>query len=145
VVIAPRVVYNNYPPRYAYSGRYLPSRRGVFGSAYLYYGPSFGSYYGGYYNGYYPRRYYADPYVSYGRLYDIGELRLQVSPRHAQVFVDDAYAGTVDDFDGTFQSLKLESGSYTIRLEATGYETMEFDVRITAGQKVTYREDLRRD
>jgi len=148
VVVAPRVVYNNYPYRYAYSGRYLPSRRGVFGAGYLYYGPSFygssfgyGPSFGGYYRGY---RYY-DSYADYGQLYDIGELRLQVSPRHAQVFVDGDYAGTVDDFDGTFQSLKLESGSYAIRLEAEGYETMEFDVRITPRQKVTYREDLRRE
>ena len=68
-----------------------------------------------------------------------------MSPRHAQVFVDGDYAGTVDDFDGSFQSLKLESGSYAIRLDAPGYETMEFDVRITSRQKITYREDLRRE
>ena len=74
---------------------------------------------------------------------DIGELRLQVSPRNAQVFVDGGYAGTVDDYDGTFQSLKLESGSYSIRLQAPGYQTIEFDVRITPTQKITYREDLR--
>jgi hypothetical protein len=113
----------------------------VFGSGYLYYGPSFGGYYGGYYPGY---RYF-EPHVDYRQAYDIGELRLQVSPRHAQVFVDGDYAGTVDDYDGTFQSLKLESGSYSIRLQAPGYETIEFDVRITPTQKITYREDLRRE
>ncbi len=159
VVVAPRVVSNSYPYRYAYSGRYLPSRRGVYGSGYLYYGPrfyygpgfgyfgpSFGVYYGshyGYYGGYFGwPGYYASPVV-YGHAYDIGELRLQVSPRTAQVFVDGGYAGTVDDYDGTFQSLKLESGSYSIRLQAPGYETIEFDVRITPTQKITYREDLR--
>ena len=47
--------------------------------------------------------------------FDIGELRLQVTPRHAQVFVDGYYAGTVDDYDGTFQALKLEAGPYHIR------------------------------
>src|SRR5688572_3981538 len=44
VVVAPRVVYNRYPYRYAYSGGYLPSRPVVYGSGYLYYGPRF--YYG---------------------------------------------------------------------------------------------------
>lgn len=139
----PRIVYRNYP--YRYSGRYLPSRPGVFGYGYLYYGPRLGGYYP------YDRHYYSSPYYSapyYGGYtgygYDIGELRLQVAPRHAKVFVDDGYAGTVDDFDGTFQAIKLESGTYTIRLEADGYETIEFNVRITPGQKVTYREDLRR-
>ena len=152
VVVAPRVVYNGYPYRYAYSGGYLPSRPVVYGSAYLYYGPrfyygpgfgyfgpSFGAYYGNYWGGYYG----GPGYVDYGHAYDIGELRLQVSPRNAQVFVDGGYAGTVDDYDGTFQSLKLESGSYSIRLQAPGYQTIEFNVRITPTQKITYREDLR--
>ena len=146
VVIAPRV-YNNYP--YRYSGRYLPSRRGVYGSGYLYYGPSFGfgprfgGYYGNYYGGYYGYPGYYPSVQDYRHTYDIGELRLQVSPKNAQVFVDGGYAGTVDDYDGTFQSLKLESGSYSIRLQAPGYQTIEFDVRITPTQKITYREDLR--
>ena len=42
VVVAPPVVYNGHPRRYAYSGRYLPSRPIVYGSGYLYYGPGFG-------------------------------------------------------------------------------------------------------
>ena len=153
VVAAPPVVYNAHPRRYVYSGRYLPSRPVVYGSGYLYYGPGFGYfgpgfgvYYGnsyGYYGGYvgWPG-YYSAP-VDYGHTYDTGELRLQVSPRTAKVFVDGGYAGTVDDYDGMFQSLKLESGSYAIRLEAPGYQTIEFDVRITPTQKLTYRETLR--
>jgi len=156
VVVAPRVVHNSYPYRYAYSGAYLPSRRAVYGAGYLYYGPrfyygpgfgyfgpSFGGYYGSYWGGYYGGPGYYPTPVDYGHAYDIGELRLQVSPRNAQVFVDGGYAGTVDDYDGTFQSLKLESGSYSIRLQAPGYQTIEFNVRITPTQKITYREDLR--
>jgi hypothetical protein len=118
VVYSPRVVYRREPYRYAYAGPYLPSRR-VFGLG-IYYGPSFG--------GYYRDPYYYRSRVDYGYRPDYGY-----------------YAGTVDDFDGAFQSLKLESGAYTIRLESPGYEPMEFDVRITPGQKITYREDLRRE
>ena len=102
---------------------------------YVYYGPYLGSAHDPYA---YPER-YIDSLAAYG----IGQLRLQVTPRHARVFVDGDYAGTVDDFDGMFQSLKLESGSYAIRLEAPGYQTIAFDVRITPTQKVTYREILR--
>ena len=152
IVVSPRIVYRS-APRYAYSGRNLPSRRVAVGLS-LYYGPR--AYYDPFYRPYYYRPYYGSyyggshaywpgAYDDYSRAYDIGELRLQVSPRHAQVFVDGAYAGTVDDYDGMLQSLKLESGSYSIRLEAPGYESMEFDVRISPRQKVTYREDLRRN
>jgi hypothetical protein len=81
-----------------------------------------------------------DSYASYG--YPTGELRLQVRPREAQIFVDGAYAGTVDDFDGTFQSLRLEEGTYRIEIVLPGFEPLGVDVRIQAGQKITYRADL---
>ena len=83
---------------------------------------------------------YGTYYGDYG--YPTGELRLQVRPRDAQVFVDGAYAGTVDEFDGTFQSLRLEGGEYQVELVLPGYEPLDFDVRITPGEKVTYRADL---
>ena len=92
---------------------------------------------GGYgYPGYYPGRAFSD--------FDTGYLRLRVSPRQAQVFVDGYFAGEVDDYDGIVQGLKLESGTYHIEIVAPGYETLEFDVRIIPGQKIQYRGDLRR-
>ena len=57
---------------------------------------------------------YGSYYGTYG--YPTGELRIQVRPRDAQVFIDGSYAGTVDDFDGTFQSLRLEEGEYQVEL-----------------------------
>ena len=79
-------------------------------------------------------------YGSYG--YPTGELRLQVEPRQAQVFVDGYYAGTVDSFDGVFQSLRLEAGPYQIEIVLEGYEPLVFDVQIAPGEKVTYRGQL---
>ena len=96
------------------------------------YAPGFSTY--GYYDGY--RR----PFSSF----DIGELRLDVSPRHAQVYVDGYYAGVVDDYDGVFQGLKLESGTYRIEITAPGYEKLSFDVRISPEQKIRYEGNLRR-
>lgn len=138
VIVRPPAVYNNY---YNYPRRSYPYGYGAFGLGYFYYDPyrgypgaySYSPYAG---SGYYPR--------SYGYGFDIGELRLQVSPRHAQVFVDGYYAGTVDDYDGAFQALKLESGAYSIQIVAPGYGTLDFDVRINPGQKITYRGDLPR-
>lgn len=83
---------------------------------------------------------YGSYYGTYG--YPTGELRIQVRPRDAQVFIDGAYAGTVDDFDGTFQSLRLEEGEYQVEIVLPGYEPLGFDVRITPGEKVTYKGDL---
>jgi PEGA domain len=70
-------------------------------------------------------------------------LRLRVEPRHAEVYVDGYFAGHVDDFDGTFQALRLEEGPYRIEIVAPGYETLEFDIRIQPGRKITYRGELR--
>jgi hypothetical protein len=81
-------------------------------------------------------------YGYYG--YDIGELRLRVTPRHAEVRVDGYFAGVVDDYDGAFQGLRLESGGYHIEIVAPGYEPLAFDVRINPGQKITYRGDLQK-
>jgi hypothetical protein len=58
------------------------------------------------------------------------------------VYVDRYFAGSVDDFDGTFQGLKLASGPHHIEIVAPGYETLSFDVRILSDQKITYRGDL---
>ena len=145
MVVRPPAVYNNY---YSYPRRSYPYGYGAFGLGYFYYDP-YRWYPGGYSTyagpGYYQS--YQSPYgYGYGSGYgfDIGELRLQVSPRHAQVFVDGYFAGTVDDYDGAFQSLKLESGPYAIQIVAPGYDTLDFDVRINPGQKITYRGDLRR-
>jgi hypothetical protein len=148
-VYVPRTrVYNynyyryNYP-RYGYPYRYgaygsYPYGYSGFGLGYFYYDPYVWRqpYYSGYYAG---APYYGSTYA-----FDVGELRLGVSPRDAQVFVDGYYAGIVDDFDGTFQALKLESGTYHIEIVAPGYETLAFDIRINAGQKIKYRGELLR-
>ena len=135
-VIVQPPVYGYYNPR-PYGYPYYPYGYGTFGLGYLYYDP---------FRGYaapspvYNSGYYRRPFSPF----DIGELRLDVSPRHAQVFVDGYYAGTVDDYDGAFQAVKLESGAYRIEISAPGYETLTFDVRIAPGQKIRYRGDLRR-
>jgi hypothetical protein len=129
--------YSYYPKPYyyyPYSFGYGPRGRGFF-------------YFDLFYNShvFYPHtvvRYdnYGSYYGNYG--YPTGELRIQVRPRDAQVFVDGYYAGTVDDFDGTFQSLRLEEGDYQIEIVLPGYEPLGFDVRIYPGEKVTYRGDM---
>jgi hypothetical protein len=124
----PRVTHNYYYyPRDVY-----PRGYGAFGIGYFYYDPYVWS----------PRWYYNGYNYGYGYGYPVGELRLQVRPRHAEVYVDGYYAGIVDDFDGIFQSLRLEEGAYLIEIVAPGYLPIEFDVRIEGGRKITYRGEL---
>jgi hypothetical protein len=125
--------YYSYPRTYYY--RSYPYGYGPGGRGYVYFDVFYNSYV------WHPRtviRY--SNQGSYG--YPTGELRLQVRPRDAQVFVDGYYAGTVDDFDGIFQSLRLEDGDYRIEIVLPGYEALDFDVRIYPGEKVTYRGEL---
>ena len=123
-----------------YFGGYNRFRVG-FGLGYpSYYYPSYYSYaypYG-YWSGSYPRYGY-----DYGAIYGpTGTLRLKARPRYAQVFVDGYFVGRVDDFDGVFQSLRLEEGPHLIEILADGYEPLVFDVRILLGEKITYDGEL---
>lgn len=100
--------------------------------------PFYGNY--GYGYGGYPYPPYSPWQVSG---YDIGAVRLKIRPRDAQVFVDGNYAGLVDDFDGTFQSLRIEQGGHKIEIHMPGFEDLELDVHVQAGRTITLTETLR--
>ena len=120
---------------YYYPRRYYPYGYGAFGLGYFYYDPYTWyppSYNSGYYGGYYGGGYSGGGYFE-------GELRIDVSPRFAEVYVDGYFAGRVDDFDGVFQALKLEEGAHHIQIVAPGFAPLDFDVRIEWGRKITYR------
>jgi len=51
-------------------------------------------------------------------------IRLEVKPKEAEVYVDGYYAGIVDDFDGTFQRLRVPPGEHTITLYMDGYHSV---------------------
>ena len=108
---------------------------------------------GGYYNPFfydpfYPRWYasygpwyppYA-PYPGYGWGYDLGAaMRLRVSPRDTEVFIDGYYAGTVDDFDGVFQRLRLEPGDHDLVLYLEGHRSYEQKLYLQPGRTFSVR------
>jgi hypothetical protein len=106
-------------------------------------GLAFGGYYGGY-GDYYYDPWYGGSYPSnYSYGYD-GALRLKVKPREAAVYVDGYYAGEVDEFDGVFQRLHLDSGPHRIEITLDGYEPLNFDVRIQPDKTVTYKAEMKR-
>jgi len=122
-------VYNNY---YYYPRHNYPYGFGTYGLGYFYYDPytwyppSYGTNYG------YGGGYFANSFFQ-------GELRLSVTPRSSDVYVDGYFAGHVDEFDGVFQALKLEEGPHHIQITAPGYLPLDFDVRIEPDRKITYR------
>lgn len=130
--------YGYYNPYYSpyYSRYYDPWGYGAFGLGYFYYSPWA---YAGY--GYGGPAYYPHYQGAYG--FDIGSVRLKVKPRDAEVWVDGYYAGVVDDFDGIFQSLKLDLGAYRIEIRKPGFETLQFDVRVQPDRTITYRSDMK--
>jgi hypothetical protein len=71
-----------------------------------------------------------------------GGVSLEISPSDASVYVDGAYAGLVEDFDGTQQTLTLSNGRHRIEITAPGYAPMTFDVDIYPGQIVPYQGNL---
>ena len=99
----------------------------------------------GYYEGYYEPWY--GGYPAYPQNYSLGydgAMRLKVKPREASVYVDGYFAGRVDDFDGVFQRLHIESGPHRIEIRADGYEPLSFEVRIQPDRKLTYQRELRK-
>jgi hypothetical protein len=118
---------------------------GYYPGGYGYYGDPYG-YSGGYYGGYYDPWYGA--YPSSGQTYssagEEGALRLKIKPKEAEVYVDGYYVGIVDEFDGVFQKLHIETGAHRIEIRAPGYEPLTFDVRIAADHKTTYEGELKR-
>lgn len=68
-----------------------------------------------------------------------GTLRTLVEPRPTEVFIDGYYAGVVDDFDGSFQKLRLEPGPHTITLFLEGHRLYEETVYSSVGSEVKIR------
>jgi len=133
-----------YPDYWSY-GRYSPYYYGNYGFelGYLAYSPwgwtpaFYGSPYGYGYG-------YGDPGGAYrAQGYATGAVKVKVSPRDAEVYVDGYFAGHVDDFDGLAQSLKLDSGAYRIEIRKPGFDTLQFDVRVQPGRTITYRGEMR--
>jgi hypothetical protein len=109
-------------------------------------GGYYGGYYGGYpylglgwgwggYWGYGPYWGYPYPYWGPGYYDTNAELRLEVKPKQAQVYLDGYYAGIVDDFDGTFERLRFKPGDHELVLYLEGYQTVKQNVRLGQRQE----------
>jgi hypothetical protein len=100
-----------------------------------------GSLYDPWFQGRYPYPYPYPPY-GYGYEYDglTSALRLQVTPKQAEVYVDGYRAGIVDDFDGVFQRLHVPPGNHELVLYLDGYVTVRQRVHLNPDktEKIVY-------
>ncbi len=110
----------------------------------------YGHYYGhGYGPGFYGYGGYG-PYGPYGYgsyLSNDGSIRIEVDPKslrdEAQVYVNEAHVGDVDDFDGFLQRLTLSPGEYDIEVRLDGYQTLNTRVFVRRGDTYKIRESLK--
>jgi hypothetical protein len=109
---------------------------GGYGGGYA--GGYFGSpFWGPYWDPFWVGPYWGYPYYRYwdrGYYDDSAEMRLEVKPKEAQVYVDGYYAGVVDDFDGVFQRLHVRPGDHELVLYLKGYHAVTQSLHLGVGQ-----------
>ena len=69
-------------------------------------------------------------------------LAFDVEPAQAEVYVDDVYAGVVQDFATGRDPLMVVPGTHRIELRAPGYHPVSLDVTIVAGQVIPFSGEL---
>ena len=69
-------------------------------------------------------------------------LRLQITPRDAVVYVDGYAAGIVNDYDGVFQRLRLIPGHHEIVIFQRGYRTLRQALYFNPGSSHTIKHTL---
>jgi hypothetical protein len=63
------------------------------------------------------------------------EVRLDILPKRAAVFVDGGYMGHGSDFGGRFHSMLVSPGKHQLKVTLDGYRTYEAEINATASNK----------
>ena len=71
-----------------------------------------------------------------------GELKISATPTRAAVFVDNQFAGHVDEFDGAGKAMLLTPGRHSVRVALPGYLPFETVVDLRPHQKLKLQTDL---
>jgi hypothetical protein len=82
-----------------------------------------------------PRFIYPDPKTS-------SEVRLDVQPTRAAVFLDDVFVGTVDEYYGIEHAMLVVPGKHRFKIALPGFKTFETEVDLLPHQKFALRTDL---
>src|ERR1700730_14105931 len=66
---------------------------------------------------------------------DAAELRLDIQPKRAAVFLDDAYVGHGGDFGGRFHSMLVSPAKHRLKVTLDGYRPYESEINPVASEK----------
>ncbi len=91
---------------------------------------------------------YWNPYHHYGYpLYYGGsgaDVRVDVTPKQTEVYVDGYYAGEASDFNGVFKRLHTIPGGHAITLYLNGYRTVTDEVYVRPDSTFTMRDTMQK-
>ena len=71
-----------------------------------------------------------------------GELKISATPSRAAVFVDNQFAGHVDEFDGVGKAMLLTPGQHRVRIALPGYLPFDTVVDLRPRQKLKIESQL---
>jgi hypothetical protein len=70
------------------------------------------------------------------------EIKLEVKPNRAAVFVDGVFIGHVAEFEGIGKALLVAPGKRNIKITLPGYHTFETSIEVMANQKTIVKTDM---
>lgn len=70
------------------------------------------------------------------------EVKLEVTPNRAAVFVDEGYVGTTKEFSGLGRAMVIAPGEHHVRIALAGYQDFTTEINLRPDQKITIKTDL---
>ncbi len=83
-----------------------------------------------------------DPQFSYPDRKTSSEVKLDVHPDRAAVFLDDYFVGHVDEYNGMGRGMLVMPGKHKIKIALPGYKAFETSVELLPKQKFMLKTDL---
>lgn len=81
-----------------------------------------------------------DPNAVYSKV--TAQVKIDVTPDRAAVFLDGAFAGSVRDFKGVGKGMLIAPGKHQIKIALAGYRPFETEINLLPNQKMTVKTDL---
>ena len=81
-----------------------------------------------------------DPRVQYSDV--TAEVKINVTPSRAAVFLDDSFAGHAGEFGGVGRGMLVRPGKHRIRISLAGYQAFETELDLAPNQKMEIKTDL---